>query len=440
MVDWIWPLVLVLFAAQAISALALRLVNVAWGIPIAAYDTVIAGAGVVRYLVAHGVTSPAPLATVLAAQSTTIAVLTSSMAAASPFFFTVPLIAPAFPALRRVTASFRLMMSVVAIGWTVAIFTLGMDGAITATESYRSHANDQIHERPSGNFRVGLKILPAVSGTPPGTAARADVALFDTLDAGAITVVVVPGATSQALDSVSHVLDRLRGDSIPVIVALGYRGTLLPELQRAAFDEPQRLATVQRIMRRLHPDILLPAEDPYGIGARVLGRLPVAEWTRALADAARVAKAIDPRVRVGVSIAQFGEADSALYSWAVSRDSPIDVVGFSLFPEKKGLADLDETFERAADRWMDEMPTKKDVWVFAAGGFPLNYGELSQQRAIWQVLSWATGHAAIKGVIVYESADYGQSRGLRAPDGRLRPAAASIMQAIRMLKESASPG
>jgi hypothetical protein len=287
---------------------------------------------------------------------------------------------------------------------------------------------------------VGLKILPEVIGNPPATAARNDVALFDTLDANAVAVIVVPGASQQALDSVSHVLDQIRRDSVLLIVALGYRGALLPELRSVPLDEAQRLTTVQRIIRRLHPDILLPAEDPYGIGARVVGHLPVDRWEKVITDAARVAKAIDPHVRIGVSVSQFGQSDSALYDWAARRGSPIDIVGFSLFPEKKGLADLDETFERAADRWMTEVPTTKDLWVFSTGGFPLNYGELSQQRAIWQVLSWATDHAAIKGLIVYESADYGQARGLRAPDGRLRPAATAIMRAIRALKESASPG
>lgn len=438
MVDWIWPLVLVLFAVQAVYALARGLVNVAWGIPIAAYDILIAIAGVVRYFVAHGDASPAPLATLLAAQSTTIAVLTSATPAASPFYFNVPMVAPAFPALRRVTASFRLVMAVVAISWTVAIFTIGMDGAIKATESYRRHATDQIHERPNADFSVGLKILPEVSGSPPATAARNDIALFDTLDANAIAVVVVPGATPQALDSVSRVLDRIRRDSVLVIVALGYRGALLPEPRDVPLDEALRVTTIQRIERRLHPEILLPAEDPYGVGARVVGRLPVGRWEQVLSDGARAAKAIDPHVRIGVSVSQFGQSDSALYDWAVRPGSPVDVVGFSLFPEKKGLADLDETFERAADRWMAELPTNKDLWVFGTGGFPLNYGELSQERAIWQVLSWATGHAAIKGVIVYESADYGQARGLRAANGRLRPAAMAIMRAIRELQQSAA--
>jgi hypothetical protein len=33
--------------------------------------------------------------------------------------------------------------------------------------------------------------------------------------------------------------------------------------------------------------------------------------------------------------------------------------------------------------------------------------------------------------------DYGQARGLRAPNGRLRPATGAVMRAIRQLRESA---
>src|SRR5215218_5934919 len=41
-VDWIWPLVVALFAAQAIYAVSRRLVNYLWGLPIVVYDVVLA--------------------------------------------------------------------------------------------------------------------------------------------------------------------------------------------------------------------------------------------------------------------------------------------------------------------------------------------------------------------------------------------------------------
>jgi hypothetical protein len=85
---------------------------------------------------------------------------------------------------------------------------------------------------------------------------------------------------------------------------------------------------------------------------------------------------------------------------------------------------------------MKTTPSSKDHWVFAAGAYPLNSGEATQQRVIIQTLAWATNHVAIKGLVVYEAADYAQARGLRAPSGRLRMAAGAVMRAIRELKDS----
>jgi hypothetical protein len=113
--DWVWPAVLVLFAMQAVYSLLRRLVNFWWGIPIAVYDIVIAAVGVIRYLVAHGYPVPEPLVTLLAAQNTAMVLVTQSPdVLATPFYINVPMVSPAFPALRRLTASFRLIMTSVA--------------------------------------------------------------------------------------------------------------------------------------------------------------------------------------------------------------------------------------------------------------------------------------------------------------------------------------
>src|SRR3954462_2067854 len=61
-VDWIWPLVMVLVALQAMYALSARLVNPLWGVPIVVYDVVIALVEVVRFGIAHG----APIANTFA--------------------------------------------------------------------------------------------------------------------------------------------------------------------------------------------------------------------------------------------------------------------------------------------------------------------------------------------------------------------------------------
>jgi hypothetical protein len=437
MMDWVWPAVLVLFAVQAVYAVALRMVNLAWGLPIMVYDVLIALIGIVRYMVAHGMTPADPLVTLLAAQSLAMVIAGGTAnVLASPFFLNMPMVSPAFPALRRVTASFRLVMSMLAIMWIVFILVLGGPRAVTQLRNYQVHARDQLRERPNADFAVGLKILPDMSGPPPKPAIKTDSALVDTLEVGAVAVVIAPGASRVLLDSVAKVLDPIRRDSTRVIVAIGYRGSLLPELGKVPLNEAQRLATVKLVVQRLHPDILLPAEDPYGSGARAVGTLSPQRWQSYLTDAARVAKSADRHVRVGVAASAYTENDSTLYAWAAAKGSPMDVVGFSLFPAPYIGGGI-QTDTRTADRWLRATPPVKDQWVFATGGYPLAYGELSQAEAVWEVLAWATDHPSIKGAIVYEAGDYGQARGLRAPNGRLRVVTRRVMTAIQQLRESA---
>jgi hypothetical protein len=426
-----------LFAVQAVYALARNLVNLVWGIPIAVYDILIATIAITRYEIAHGATPIEPLVTLVASQSIGMVFAAGTATVlASPLYLNMPMVSPAFPALRPITATFRLVMSVVAVGWSVIIVAIGGPRAIVQLRNYETHRRDALRERPDADFAVGVKILPDVANPPPPAAIRSDSALIDTLDVDAVSVVVVPGASRAALDSLARVLDPYRRDSTVLIVALGYRGKLVPELGPIPLDEAVRLATVRQVVQRLHPDILLPAEDPYGSGERAVGTLPPSRWEKYLADASRVAKSIDRNVKVGVAASSYTSNDSTLYAWAASQNSPMDVVGFSLFPSPYVGGGI-QSDTRTADRWMRATPPHKDHWIFATGGYPLAYGERSQENAVWEVFAWGTEHPAIKGTIVYEAGDYGQARGLRAPNGMYRPATRRVIWAIEQLRESA---
>jgi hypothetical protein len=435
-VDWIWPLVLILFAAQAIYAVSRRLVNYFWGIPIMVYNIVIAVTELVRFGVAHGWPWASAVTGLLTAQSTTLAIVTSSsIAVTTPFFFLVPMIAPAFPALRRTTAAFRAFVATYAALWIAFFVMWGAFGAKNAGDALRDRSDDRLRERPAGDFRVGLKILPDVATLPSGAAAKNDLQLLSALGVRAVAVVIAPGASNLAIDSVARIIDGL-DDSLTVIVSIGYKGKLVPELGRVPLDEPQRLRTIDSVVSKIRPDILLPAEDPMAVGSRIVGQLPIERWQKYFTDASARAKRIDRTVRIGYAVSSYGIADSIMYAWAAKPGSPVDVVGFSFFPEKQGIADIVKAFEPAADRWMKTMPMTKEHWVFAVGGFPLNTSERMQERIIWHSLSWATDHPGIKGLIVYEASDYAQARGLRAPNGRLRRAEKAVRDAIRQLRES----
>ena len=455
--DWLWPAVLILYAAQSVYALVRGLVPgeliresatphvggfglprflFALGLPIAAYNVLIAGIGIVRYMVAHGHTSAQPFVALLGAQSLALVLAGGSASVlASPFYVNVPIISPAFPALYKLTAPFRAIVSVYGLAWVAVIIVVGLPRAVVQLQTYAAHARDPLRERPNGDFAVGLKIFPDLSGGPPPAAIRSDSALADTMEVDAVAVVVRPGISHGSLDSLARVLDPWRRDSTTIIVAIGYPRVLVPEMETKPLDEGTRLLTVRRVVARLHPDILLPAEDPYGSGARAVGSLQPARWESYLIDAVRAAKAVDPKVRIGVSASDYRHGDSVLYAWAARAHSPIDIIGFSFFPSPYVGGGI-QSDTRTADRWMRATPTQKDLWIFATGGYPLAYGERSQADAIWQVLAWGTDHPAIKGAVVYEAGDYLQARGLRSPDGRYRPATSAVIRALTGLRES----
>ena len=73
--------------------------------------------------------------------------------------------------------------------------------------------------------------------------------------------------------------------------------------------------------------------------------------------------------------------------------------------------------------------SRKEHWVFRAGGIPLIHGDLTQDNALAGLLGWAMGRPGIRGIIVTHAGDYGSLRGLRAPTGRVRPAAATLFRA-----------
>ena len=437
LVGFIWPATLGLFVLQAALALGRRLVNPVIGLPILVFNIIVALSAALSVLSASGTRLlELPLA-VLVAQTDVLSIATGGAALVSPFFFTVPILAPAFPPLRGLTATFRGVLATYALVWTAFVAIAVLKGQVVLRE-YRQYDEARLTERPAGDFRIGVKILPDIARPPAALALRGDLALVHDLEVNAVSVTVVPDAVDGiALDSIARILDPLRRtDSMTVLVAIGYRGELLPIGRKPGFDRAQRLRAVDQIVRRLRPDILLPAEDPYGAGARALGLLPVETWEGYITEASQRAKRLRPRTQIGVSASAFGSRDSTLYAWAAADGSPVDVVGFSFFPGPKGAQDLNASM-RAADRWMRATPTSKPHWVFNSGGYPLAHGERSQARALMGTLAWATAHPRVKGLVVASASDYVGATGLQAPDGRRRPAATVALRAIRSLRESA---
>ena len=436
-VAWVWPATTALFAVQALYATLRRLVSPLIGVPIAAYNIVLALASVTAYVVTRGSTPPQPLLALSAAHTATLGYALGPAALSSPLALQVPLLSPAYPARWRLSKTVRATLAALAAA-SVGMTLVELPKGVQTIASYHRFADALLRERPGG-FAVGLKIFPDLDDVPPPLAVRGDLDLVDSTDVDAVMIVVNPATPGASLDSLGTMLEELRRDSTPLLVSLGYEGDARARYRaspRAYMD--RRLNTVEQVVRRLRPDYLFPAHEPYGRGARALGRLPADEWTRYLTAASRRAHRLRPRTRVGVLAAEYDASDSVLYAWAVRAGSPIDVVGFSIVPSFRGGLGV-QARTQAADRWLRAAgPTRKEHWV-AVAGYPTAHGEQSQADAIWGALAWATNRPTVTGLIVLEAGDYDEQEGLRVPGGRLRVATRSVTRALRGLRESENP-
>jgi len=436
-VAWVWPLTTVLFAIQATFALSRRLVTPLFGIPIFVYDLIIAIVAVSRYAVSRGFDPPDFGFALSAAQASALGFFFGAPALWGPEYLQVPLMSPSLPARWRFSRIVRMGVAAAAAG-IAALILVEMPNAFETNRSYTRYAKEQLQEHPEGDFAIGLKIFPDLKGPPPPLALERDISLADSLDVDAVSMTINPeGATLASLDSIARTVDDRRADSTLVIIALGYPADAARQFRASPSEYTRkRVADIDRISRRLRPDILIPAVDPYGDGSRAIGVQPPEYWENYITRSARIAHYVNRRIRVGIAASSYGARDSTLYFWAAQKGSPVDVLGFSMMPGFDGATSLD-THIRIATRWMRAFPVRpKPHWVFSAGGYPTAHGEESQALALWGVLAWATSQSPIKGLVVTEAGDYDVLRGLRNARGKYRSAVGTVMRAEQGLREA----
>lgn len=439
---WLWPLVLTMVAAQAFITLVRRLGARAVVVPIVIYDCILAVAAWIEYAAGNGASLPAALHAIPTAVAGSMGYLAGPAALWSPLAIAPPLLAPAYRARWAVNASVRGLIALYAVAAIVA-FGSELPQAVRGVQSFSRWTLAPLRERPPDRpLRVGVQILPVLRGTPAPLALRYDTGLADSAVVEAIAVTVAPGgATPRALDSLARALEPYRADSALIVVTLGWD---LAEALRVRFAptawERERAQLVDQVMRRLRPDILVPIEDPNGMGVMIVGPREASEWQPLLTQLAKTAHTLRPRTRVLAAISTFDQRDSALVAWAATPRSGLDGIGYVLQPGFRGGVTLEARMQ-AADRWRVVRARQgiraSDEWVLLAAGFPWTQGEQAQDRGIWGVLAWASARPTIGGVIVGDAGDYDTRRGLRGPGGRLRLANTSLRRAIRGLSAEA---
>jgi uncharacterized ParB-like nuclease family protein len=452
-IAWLWPVTTTLFVAQAAFATWRRFVTPFVGVPLLAWDALTCLAAWTRFAVERQGDAPTVLLALSAAQATVHGAAIGRAALMSPLAVQLPLLVPAYPARWRVTRTVRALLAVSAI-FGSGVLLLELARGVGIIRGYQAWASERLSERPTGDFAIGVSLLPPLGGPPPTLATRWDLPLVDTLDVQAVRVTLRSGAlTFAALDSLQRALDPVRRDTLRIVVAIAFEREdgARRRADPARFDA-RRLALVERVARALRPDVILPADAPYSVASvDAVGALPVEHWRRFLAAAATRVRAVNPNIRIGVAASAYDASDSTLYAWAASRASPLDVVGFEVTPSFSGGAGVDARL-RAAERWMraelrareaaaapGTRVRQKSHWVFDVHGFPVVHGDASQERAVWHTLAWATAHPDVDGVIVGESGDYARMTGLRAASGRARRVVPAINRASRALREAVVP-
>ncbi len=435
-VAWVWPMTAALFVLQSVRAVSEGSARLSIGLPVLAFNLTVGASALVRFANGAGVTLPATIGALGVAEATSLGFVFGHAALVSPWALSVPVLTPVIPARRR---SGRAVKAGIAVMATVAalLYAAEYPRGVRALETFQPFSAERLQERPRGDFALGVRVLPEIVAPPPPLALRYDLALVDTLNASVVEVFVTPSGTrGTVLDSVARALEDIRRDSTLLVVSLGYD----PGDRRLMLRNPEgyatlRLRAIDRVVRRLRPDLLIPARDPADAGMRALGSVALSWWTRFFSAAADLAHELRPRTRVGLAASAYTPFDSALFAWASGPQSPLDVAGFTLLPSYGGGASLAARL-RVAGQW--SRSGQRPLWVFAVGLNPRVFGVAAQERATWGVLAWATSQPRMRGLIVDGAGDYDELVGMRAPGGRLRDIVTTFERAERVLAEAAS--
>lgn len=432
---WLWPLVALAVMVQAAWGLVRGGASPVVALPIVVFDALIAWMAVVRWLDGVGVTmAPWALTPGFAAASLASRVLGSGAllwgAAAL-----VPALGPAAPGRWRSTRVARVLVAAIC---TTSVVAVGVElpRAYDELSSVRTAGDSAGGPRTRDDLVVGLRLFGAVSGAPSAAGARHDVALADSLGVTALHIQLTEeGAASTTLDSVARAIE-LRRDSVMLVVTLGDGNGPAP----ATDDHLRaRLVLIERIIRRLRPDVFVPAE-PLRDGAAAPD---VAQWRSYYERAAATARRIDRNVTVALGTTATSAADSVLVDWVMTGESSVDAVALVGNSEEARPAAYTASLHAMA-RWASLASTPPSVWMLGVPAAPAVLGEAIQQQLVRQALTWGASQSYVRGVIAGDASDGMAATGLRTASGRSRRAGGTVGALLRAQRElpaapSASP-
>ena len=422
---WLWPLAAVAALVQAIWSLVQFRAHRTVVASIALFDLLAAWVAVVRWVEWSGGMLPGWALIPGIAVSSLVATAAGDAAFPWGAAVLVPLLAPAAPARSRLARAVRLVMS------AACALAVGLAAAFVPRAMTRARAVSALDARAAatvarGDVGIGLRLFGTLSGMPSGALARHDVALADSLGVTALHVeFAADGATSAALDSVSRSIAPRR-DSLLLVVTLD-----LDDVGRMKNDAARRIrmATLERIERRLRPDVLAPAEE-------VRDNADAAWWKAYYVEATRTVRRVNRDVTVALGTDARSPLDSALADWVMTGQGPVDglmlsVRDYGVRPTRY-VAALD-----AVTRWVALARTPPSVWIAGVPASPIVTGDAAKDRLLRYALAWGAAHVWVRGMIVGDASDGLAANGMRTAAGRAHAALASLGASLRTQRDLA---
>ncbi len=424
---WLAPVVAVGVAVQALWVLVGRRASVVIVLPIACLDVLVAWMIATRWIEGLGAELPAWALTPGMAVSTLAAATLGGGAFLWGAAAIVPALAPgALPRTRLGRGLRALLATGCATG--VAVTAVTSPAAYGAIETARTL--DAAFVPARSDLAIGLRLFGVLTSAPSAGTARHDMAVADSLGVTAVHIEFsVEGATAAALDSVARSIEPRR-DSMSLVVTLD----LAERAQDGRMDDAAmrtRLAVIERIVRHLRPEVLVPAE-------RVPDDADIAWWQSYYTRAAAAARRLDRNVTVALGTDASTRVDSALVHWALQGDTPVDAVALVVrAPDRQPARYLAAL--AAMDRWASANQGTPAVWLLGVPTAPAVAGEVAQQHLVRHAMAWAASRAWVRGIIAGDASDEMTATGLRTATGRSRRALTEVSAALRALRDLPAP-
>ena len=426
---WLWPLVTVGMAVQAVWALQRGSASTLIAAPIAVFDVLVAWVAVTRWVNSMGGALPEWAHAPGMAVSTLAAAVFGTAVFPWGAALLMPVLVPATPARQRATRAVRALM---AAGCTamLAVTVLALPRAHAALRSTQT-LRPALGEAPAlGEFAIGVRLFGTLTGPPSAATVRHQMALADSLGVTALHVELAPGGTSVlALDSVARSIEPRR-DSLLLVVTLTLNGSRVPV---DGAEDQRHLAMIERVVRRLRPDVLVPAERvTTGFGAPSLEA-----WRDYYARSAATVRRTDRRVAVALATDASTAVDSALTDWVMQGGSSVRTVALSVQDHGARPSRLVDALNALA-RWASLARVVPDVWILGVPAAPAVTGEVVQQRLVRHTLAWGVARPWVRGVIAGDAGDVTAPTGLRTATGRARRALDEVGGALRTQRDTPS--